>query len=331
MPGIFALNEAGFRTQNSNSASTFLAGVAGKVRWHHFAGPGAIGLMRNSTAMASSLQWGTGPSESPASTSVTANYAAQEPGGSAHTLVSVDAATGNATADNGRFQFDKAAGTLRMSHNQDDALVSSNPRVQLYTSYLPARCGWMRIYMGFQLGDANMPWPKWVFNLNSTLILQIKDGSASFPPLTLDIYDNSDGDTNLRDLVLPIRTDNVSSQTVLYRVKGVKLATRYNICLDVRLDWLDRSTGGAPSIRLWQDTSLVPSVNGLTDENATHTIYPPSANYVYPGSASGGWQAMWGIYRYRYSSVQAPDGASITFHKALVEHWLDEPPTPTWP
>ena len=120
---------AGAKTPIPGNASALIS-TTSKVRGFNFAGAGSRGLVVNGNAWSPAVQFGTLSTDPLANTSVTAAVADQEAGGAAPSLVEIDSA-GNQQLGYAHVRWEASTGWLYMHHKAGDALVSSNPRVQL--------------------------------------------------------------------------------------------------------------------------------------------------------------------------------------------------------
>jgi hypothetical protein len=303
---IYTIRPAGFRTILSDGTSDFTSNTT-YSRPQVFAGSDSSGLVVSSAARPLSIQFGTTAAESLADTAYTATSAEME-SGTIPELVTVEA-NGNHSVGYGRIIWNTNTKHLRMEQRAGDALLSNNPRVQIYSYPLLQKTTYYTVYLSFKLGDDATPWARVISNKNSTLIWQLK-GGASFPPLTVEIYDPTNGDPACFDLVFLQRIENSSPQTELYRVSNC-LKEKYHECkLVFLLDSLSQSAGGRAYTAFYYNHIL---------------SYEATTLNIYPLTPDGDLSCMWGIYRYRYIGEKAPDNSCIIFTNAKIEANSDLP------
>lgn len=302
---------AGAKTVIGGSTSANIS-TSSKARGFVFAGAGSSGLVVGGAAQSPNIQFGTSSTDTLANTSVTAQVADQE-GGSAPSLVETDA-DGSQSLGYGRVKWNATTKHLEMYHGADDALVSSSPRVQLYTNRVQHATVYHRVFLAFSLGTPTVPWMEYseTDGLNSALIFQIKN-DANEPSLTLDVMTGSDAST--RDLVMTYRDTAGSDPVNVARVSDIRVGfehTTYCI-VDLFLDWRSSASGGKPMAAWWCNGSQVLIDGG--ERFREPNVYSTSTTISRP---------MVGIYRYT-RSAKAPDPCGITFKTFRVEQSLSEP------
>lgn len=323
MSSVYTIQAAGFRTIYSDSSSNFASNTGSKIRPQMFAGPVSTGLVNTSSNIAfpSSIQFGTGATDGVVDTSFTAtppntSTSGMESGGSstAPCLIEEDSA-GNQQLGYSRFYWKASDKSLRIVQFPDDALVSLNPRSQLYSHRLIHRNQY-RFLLEFQLGDDEIPWPMLVANKNTILIFQIK-GASSYPVFDVQIREAASSNPNTRDLYFLRRLANSNSggfdnqgQDRVAVVSDVLLGKRYNFAVDYFPDYVNQASGGRASIQIWSDNELLTlhSDVGGTSESTGATLYAATPDYI---------QAMWGLYRVNYAT-KAPNAACIVFYQAGI-------------
>lgn len=270
-----------------------------------------------------SIQFGTSQSNPDAQIDYWQANAQNMEGNASPVCVAVEAGTSHQyvgqTGSDKRVHWNHGNQRLTMMQLAGDHYVTGNPRVQLNGHPVPTK-GWLRFYCHFQLGSAYVNWPAYqAQGLNSALIFQLKGDATAFPPLTLDVWNNEDGDPNLVDVVVTRRTVNAKPAEVVFRVKGLARRQPYRFVIDVFPNWENEQA----HLSLWFNEQRVSVVNQpdrfvLTDA----TIYPIKDLY----------HPMWGIYRYRYDSSVPPvtDNAAIVWHRAEVQ-WKSGAPTDELP
>lgn len=204
---------------------------------------------------------------------------------------------------------------LTLTHLAADKLVTGNPRVQLNGHPLPTE-QWLRFYCHFELGSEDFHWPLPELNKNTILVFQIKGDNTAFPPLTLEVRNNTyvgdppagSPDDRLVDVVLLRRTANESTNEVVFRVNGLTRRRVHKFVIDFFPSfWGQGHTG------LWFNGERVPQVGLL---NEPHEFWVAAPNLY--SSQNDLYHPMWGIYRTNYT-VQAPDAAAIVWHRAEVQ------------
>lgn len=313
---------SGFRTILSDNSSSFISNTGSKKRQQVFAGPNSVGLLDplSGAALPMSVQFGTGATDGIPNTSFTAtppNTAStgMESGGSsaAPCLVEIDGSS-NQSMGYGRVTWNATTKALRMLQKADDALVSSNPRCQLYAHRCLNRTAAFRFYLEFQLGDDITAWPALVANKNTVLIFQLK-GSSSYPPFDVQVREAASGNSATRDLYFLRRLsnsvtggfDNQGQNRVLV-VYDIPLKQRLNFAIDFVPDWRD----GYGFISILRD-GVVQQLHADVGGQLYYT-----GRTLYTSATPDSVSAMWGIYRPNYSSAKAPDDCAITFYRAEV-------------
>lgn len=214
-----------------------------------------------------------------------------------------------------RVRWERETKRLTLIQLATDGLVTNNPRTQLNGQPIPTD-RWLRFYCHFELGNANIPWPAHVAGKSTILIFQIKGDNSSFPPLTLEVRDNTYAgdppsgapDSRLFDVVLLRRKVNDSVNEVIFRVNGLTRRRVHKLVID----FFPAFTGKG-HISLWFNGERVPHVD-LPDEPNALWVEAPS---LYP-NLNDVYHPMWGIYRMNYTE-KAPDGAAIVWHRAEVQ------------
>lgn len=315
---------SGYRTILSDNSSSFVANDGSKRRQQVFSGLNSAGLVDQSSGagLPQSVQFGTGAGDVVPDTAFTAvapnsTSSGMEAGGSsaAPCLVEVDG-SGNQSLGYGRVRWNFSTKQLRLMQKADDALISLNPRVQLYARVCLNRTAFYYFHLDFALGDAETPWPAFVTGKNTTVIFQLK-GGATYPPFDVQVRDAASGNTAKRDLYFLRRLTNVGpggggfdnqGQNRVLIVADVDLGVRYQFGIQVRLSW-DDAEG---FVRIFQNgiPQRLHSDVGGGMYYVEKTMYSATPNAV---------SAMWGIYRVNYASAKAPDDAAIVLYRAEVE------------
>jgi hypothetical protein len=311
----------GFRTPAGDSASDSVA-ATNKVRIGALAGVGSEGLVdAGGAAPSSSLQYGTRSTDPGGEVSCTTTPAELEGAGTGAEAL-VTEADGSQSVGYGRIRWDASDKSLTLFHRKEDALVSSNPRVQYYAQHWPAASGYMRMFLQFHLGTPSIPWiAHQLVSGNSLLIWQLKADSDN-PTLTLDVTNASNGDTTKRDIWLMRRLLPADDSSVFLKIRNVDVGYGYlhSIILDVGLDWRTVDQGGRPYVACWYNGLQQEfEAGGVVSRDPTLFADPTDTNLAVPRS-------MVGLYRYTYTSVKAPDDCGIVVRTWRHEQTMDGPP-----
>lgn len=319
----YKIQPNGFRTIYSDGSSNFASNTGAKSRPQIFAGPLSVGLIDsvNNIAFPNSVQFGTGASDIIANTAFTAvppntTSSGMETGGSSALpcLITTES-NGDQHLGFQRVYWKQQTKILELSQYADDALVTSNPRVQVWGHRLIHKNSYYRFFLNFKLGNSFVPWAPYITNKNTILIFQLK-GAASYPLFDVQVRDAASGDVTKRDLYFLRRLantnvggfDNQGQDRVLV-VSDISLDSFYNFCIDYLPDYTSRNNGGKASIVIYKNNikQTLHSDVGGGQEVLDNTLYSATPDYVQP---------MWGIYRLNYSSAKAPNNCGITFKEA---------------
>lgn len=311
----YILPVAGAKTTIGSSSSANIS-TSSKIRGFNFAGAGSSGLIISGAAQSPNIQFGTTTTDIVANTTFTAQVADQETG-SSPTLVET-LIDGSQQLGYGRIKWNQQTKALEMYHRADDALISSSPRVQLYTNRIQHITTYFRTFLEFSLGTPSVSWMEYspISGLNSALIFQIKN-DANEPNITLDIVTAQNGDTTKRDLIVTYRATAGSSPETICRVTNIEVgySKKTHVILDFLLDWNTLNNGGRPYLAFW--------CNGQ-QQKFTNNSYVFQEPTVYSTSTTIA-RPMVGIYRYT-RTAKAPDDCGITFHTFRIEQKATIPP-----
>lgn len=316
----FVLKAAGSKTTIGGSTSANV--TADSVdRQFVLAGPGSKGILYEGSSVSPNIQFGTGPTDAVANTSVTCLYNELEGTGTVAEVVTTDS-EGNQSVGFGRVTWNAVTKQLKLKQYKDDALVSSSPRTQLYTYRLPHRLNWYRFVFEFSCGADELVWPTYrdAAGFNEILVWQMKN-DADPPSFELSFVSPSGVDKGKRNLALSYRETEIATKQDLIVIEDVETLPniRHSVIIDFCLDFVDASGGGHPYLAFWY--------NG-TQREFSPGVYTFTQNNVYSASATVA-RPMIGMYRYGYSA-KALDGCGLTVHCARLESTSDGPP-PFWP
>lgn len=290
---VFVAPAAGYTIPVASGTSAVINPV--KARINQVAGVPNM-LVEGGTFRGATLNWGTLPSDSPASTAVTATATQVESGGG-HLQFQTRPDGVQSYAMGRILKFPN--GPLRMMHYAGDALFSSSPRCQMFLYTPIPRSGYWRFYVSPQFGDSQTPWPAYVVSRDSVLFWQFK-GTATQPSLAF-VVDNDPANLQTLRIRLNSKPTNAGGITTLHTITGLTPGVRYDLVLDTFLDFVS----GRSYIGLWFGGKLV---------------YETTTVNTLMSDIDDSPQPMWGIYRYQYSAVQAPDDCAIVFHQAATEN-----------
>lgn len=256
-------------------------------------------LVANSTFQGSQIQYGTRPGDTPSSTTVTTNAGTLDALGSSDNL-----AGGRITRENG---------ILTLRQYATDALVSSNPRCQMYAYPFQANQR-IQFDLSVMFRTDGTPFPTYALNKDEIGFWEIK-GPTTNPPINL-VVDNWPVDTSRLRVRFFWKPYSGATTVVLCTLNDLDPNAWHDFFIDINTSYKTRGTTG-PWIKFWYNGNPQTLNSTWTTQDIT-TVYRAPFNPDVTGSANYWQLKLAEIYRYEYSSAQAPDDCAFQWRRCAV-------------
>jgi len=278
-----------------------------------FAGTPNQYVYRNGTMHTGDLQFGTRTTDTPANTAFGATESDIETGGAQPTLFTPVIENGVMSIAGGRFRQNASDGSIRVMHYADDALYSNCPRFQITSRSLPnqQRLVWKGVV---QFGDDETPYFPYVSGKENNLFWQIKGGTGQ-PPIALVCKREANGTlTILVQRKLANATNAVHSVAIYTAASATGLLPNTPITIEVHctLDWRSFDEGGKAFLSVLVNGTALTMTDDAGGVEGTCSVNCPS---VFT-DVDQLYVMIFGIYRYDYSSVKAPNPCAVTFYRS---------------
>ena len=269
--------------------------VAGKVRKFDACG---LPLVADGAFQGAQIQYGTRPGDTPASTAVTTNAGTLDALGSADSL--------------GGGRIERVNGVLTLKHYATDALISGNPRCQMYAYPFQANQR-IQVDLSVRFRSDDTPFPAYLLDKDEIGFWEIK-GPTTNPPLNL-VVDNWPTDTSRLRVRFFWKPFNNATTVVLATMNDLDPNGWHDFFIDMNTSYRSRGNKG-PWIKLWFNGEPVAMPAAWVGSDP-YAVYRAPFNPDVVGSANY-WQIkMAEIYRYQYTT-QAPDDCAFQWRRCAV-------------